>query len=144
MNWKIRPPRQFAPLGPQDWPRASPPCNLSDLKGRIFQFIPTQCFFPEQECIGNYPSNSRGVKTVCKFNTLPLYKKECPRLCSAKEFRRKISSTSVFLATNKKGKKQPLTKMMPRVKCSLCEFTGKEGKKMMDHMKKEHEVDFNC
>ena len=53
-------------------------------------------------------------------------------------------AASVFLATNKKGKKQPLTKMMPRVKCSLCEFTGKEGKKMMDHMKKEHEVDFNC
>ena len=33
-------------------------------------------FFPERECIGNYPSNSRGVLTVHKFNTLPLYKKK--------------------------------------------------------------------
>ena len=28
------------------------------------------------ECIGNYPSDSWGVMTVYKFNTLPLYKKE--------------------------------------------------------------------
>ena len=32
-------------------------------------------FFPEQECIGNNPSNSRGVLRVYKFSTLPLYKK---------------------------------------------------------------------
>ena len=47
----------------------------------VFQFILTRgsvlpFFFPERECFGNYPSNSRGVLTVYKFNTLPLYKKE--------------------------------------------------------------------
>ena len=40
-----------------------------DLRQRI------AILFPERECIGNYPSNSRGVLTVYKFNTLPLYKK---------------------------------------------------------------------
>ena len=49
--------------------------------GRFFQIIPTRgsvlpFFFPERKCLGNYPSNSRGVLTVYKFNTLPLFKKE--------------------------------------------------------------------
>ena len=63
---KIRSLRQFASLGSRD--------SLQ------FQFIPTRgsvlsFFFPERECIGNYPSNSRGRLAVYKFNTLPLYKK---------------------------------------------------------------------
>ena len=46
----------------------------------ILQLIPTRgnvlpFIFPERECIGNYPSNSRYVLTVYNFNTLPLYKK---------------------------------------------------------------------
>ena len=50
--------------------------------GCIFQFLPTQgsilpFFFPERECIGNYPSDSWGVMTVYIFHTLPLYKREC-------------------------------------------------------------------
>ena len=53
-------------------------------------------------------------------------------------------ATSVLSAKNKKGKKQPLAKMRPRVKCSLCEFTGREGQEMRDHMKKEHQTEFKC
>ena len=37
-----------------------------------------------------------------------------------------------------------LAKMMPRVQCSRCEFTGKQGKEMRDHIKKKHEIDFKC
>lgn len=53
-------------------------------------------------------------------------------------------ATSVLSAKNKKGKKQPLAKMRPRVKCSLCEFTGREGQEMRDHVKKEHQTEFKC
>ena len=35
MNWKIRPPRQFVPIGPQDWPQGA-----NCLRGRIFQNTP--------------------------------------------------------------------------------------------------------
>ena len=51
-------------------------------------------------------------------------------------------ASSVLLA--KKGKTRPLAKMMPRVQCSRCEFTGKQGKEMRDHIKKKHEIDFQC
>ena len=53
-------------------------------------------------------------------------------------------ATSVLSAKNKKGKKQPLAKMRPRVKCSQCEFTGREGQEMREHMKKEHQTEFKC
>ena len=53
-------------------------------------------------------------------------------------------ATSVLSAKTKKGKKQPLAKMRPRVKCSLCEFSGREGQEMRDHVKKEHQTEFKC
>ena len=95
MNWKIRPPRQFAPIDPLDCPRAISQalgCKLPQeaffqyippLGSVLLQFIPTRSsvlpfFFPEQELIGNYiPSINWVVLTVYKFNTLLLYKKEC-------------------------------------------------------------------
>ena len=48
MHWEIHPPRplrfpsggDFAPLGPRDFPRASPSGNLSGLGGCISQYIP--------------------------------------------------------------------------------------------------------
>merc|ERR1711990_1346742 len=49
-----------------------------------------------------------------------------------------------FLLRPKTGKKQPLAKMRPRVKCSLCEFSGREGQEMRDHVKKEHQTEFKC
>ena len=51
-------------------------------------------------------------------------------------------ASPVLLA--KKGMTRPLAKMMPRVQCLRCEFTGKQGKEMRDHIKKEHEIDFKC
>ena len=67
--WKIRPLRQSR--GPR---------GANCRGGRIFQFIPTRgsvlpFYFPEQECIRNYSSNSRGVWTKYKFSTLSLYKR---------------------------------------------------------------------
>ena len=77
------PPSAICIRGPEIARRQSlRPRDANCLLGRIFQFIPTRgsvlpFFFPARECIGNCPSNSRGVLTVHKFNTLPLYKKEC-------------------------------------------------------------------
>ena len=34
--------------------------------------------------------------------------------------------------------------MRPRVKCSKCNFTGKEGKEMRGHMENEHQTEFKC
>ena len=64
-----------------------------------------------------------------------------PSRSSEQKSHRPLAS-SVLLA--KKGKTWPLAKMMPRVQCSRCEFTGKQGKEMRDHIKKEHETDFKC
>ena len=46
-------------------------------------------FFPERECIGNYPSKRRGVLTVYKFNTLPLKKNSYSLLYMTTVFRYK-------------------------------------------------------
>ena len=93
--WKIRPLRQSR--GPRG----------ANCRGGIFQFNPTRgsvlpFFFPKRECIGNYPSNSRGMLTVYEFNTFPLYKKkECkiifgPRsdYCLALSLRQKVTQRS--------------------------------------------------
>ena len=34
--------------------------------------------------------------------------------------------------------------MRPRVKCSKCDFTGKEGKEMRGHVEKKHQTEFKC
>ena len=61
---------------------------------------------------------------------------------SSEEKSHRPLASSVLLA--KKGKTWPLAKMMPRVQCLRCEFTGKQGKEMRDHIKKEHEIDLKC
>ena len=53
------------------------------------------------------------------------------------------------LQTNKRPKKTlglkgPLASMRPRVKCSQCDFTGKEGKEMRGHVKNKHKTEFKC
>ena len=40
------------------------------------------------------------------------------------------------------GLKGPLASMRPRVKCSRCDFTGKEGKKMKGHVENKHQTEF--
>ena len=52
------------------------------------------------------------------------------------------------LQTNKRPKKTlglkgPLASMRPRVKCSQCDFTGKEGKEMRVHVENKHKTEFN-
>ena len=44
----------------------------------------------------------------------------------------------------KKTLKGPLATMRPRVKCSKCDFTGKEGKEMRGHVEKKHQTEFKC
>ena len=86
MYWKIR------PRGPR-------------AEGGVFskssQLEAVYChsFFPERKCIGNYTSNSRGVLTVYKFNTLPLtrsLKKNDISLCSGHVF---VDYSSVIIPT---------------------------------------------
>ena len=53
------------------------------------------------------------------------------------------------LQTNKRPKKTlglkgPLASMRPRVKCSQCDFTGKEGKEMRVHVENKHKTEFKC
>ena len=53
------------------------------------------------------------------------------------------------LQTNKRPKKTlglkgPLACMRPRVKCSQCDFTGKEGKEMRVHVENKHKTEFKC
>ena len=53
------------------------------------------------------------------------------------------------LQTNKRPKKTlglkgPLASMRPRVKCSQCDFTGKEGKEMRGHVENKHKTEFKC
>ena len=52
------------------------------------------------------------------------------------------------LQTNKRPKKTlglkgPLACMRPRVKCSQCDFTGKEGKEMRGHVENKHKNEFS-
>ena len=61
--WKIRPLRQ-----------SRVPRGANCRGGCNFQFILTR---GSAKCIGSYLSNRWVVLTVYKFNTLPLYKKEC-------------------------------------------------------------------
>ena len=61
---------------------------------------------------------------------------------SSEEKSHRPLASPVLLA--KKGMIRPLAKMMARVQCSRCEFTGKQGKEMRDHIKKKHEIDFKC
>ena len=61
---------------------------------------------------------------------------------SSEEKSHRPLASPVLLA--KKGMTRPLAKMMPRVQCSRCEFTGKQGKEMRDHIKKKHKIDFKC
>ena len=42
------------------------------------------------------------------------------------------------------GLKGPLASMRPRVKCSQCDFTGKEGQEMRGHVEKKHKTEFKC
>ena len=60
---------------------------------------------------------------------------------SSEEKSHRPLASPVLLA--KKGMTRPLAKMMPRVQCSRCEFTGKQGKEMRDHIKKKHEIDYS-
>ena len=51
------------------------PLGANCLRGHIFQFIPTRgsvlpFFFPERECIGNYPLNSRGCIDSIHINSI--------------------------------------------------------------------------
>ena len=64
-----------------------------------------------------------------------------PSRSSEEKSHRRLASP-VLLA--KKGMTRPLAKMMPRLQCSRCELTGKQGKEMRDHIKKKHEIDFKC
>ena len=53
------------------------------------------------------------------------------------------------LQSNQRSKKTlglngPLASMRPRVKCSQCDFTGKEGQEMRGHVEKKHETEFKC
>ena len=52
------------------------------------------------------------------------------------------------LQTNPRPKKTspkgPLDMMIPRVKCSRCEYTGKQGKEMSLHVKRKHKTEFKC
>ena len=52
------------------------------------------------------------------------------------------------LQTNPRPKKTsakgPLAMMIPRVKCSRCEYTGKQGKEMSSHVKRKHKTEFKC
>ena len=52
------------------------------------------------------------------------------------------------LQTNPRPKKTspkgPLAMMRPRVKCSRCDFTGKQGKEMDSHVERKHKTEFKC
>ena len=53
------------------------------------------------------------------------------------------------LQSNQRSKKTlglngPLASMRPRVKCSQCDFTGKEGQEMRGHVEKKHKTEFKC
>ena len=60
---------------------------------------------------------------------------------SSEEKSHRPLASPVLLAKN--GMTRPLAKMLPRVQCSRCEFMGKQGEEMRDHIKKEHEIDLN-
>ena len=77
---KIRSLGQFASLGSRD----SLQFQFILTRGSVLSF-----FFPERECIGNHPSNSQGVLTVYKFNTLPLKKNSYSLLYMTTVFRYK-------------------------------------------------------
>ena len=57
----------------------------------------------------------------------PVHDSAPSRSSEEKTHRPFASPGSVLLA--KKVKTRPLAKMMPRVQCSRCEFTGKQGRK---------------
>ena len=43
-----------------------------------------------------------------------------------------------------KANKRPLATMRPRVQCSECDFSGKEGAEMKEHMRRSHQIKFRC
>jgi predicted RNA-binding Zn-ribbon protein involved in translation (DUF1610 family) len=44
----------------------------------------------------------------------------------------------------RKSLKTPLATLKPRVKCSKCDFTGKQGKEMERHIERKHQTEFKC
>ena len=45
---------------------------------------------------------------------------------------------------SRKSFKTPLATLKPRVKCSKCDFTGKQGKEMQGHVERKHQTEFKC
>ena len=43
-----------------------------------------------------------------------------------------------------KVNKRPLATMQPRVQCSKCDYSGKEGAEMKEHMRRSHQTKFRC